>query len=161
SLVPVCPSTLMQLNDWSAATGASAARSAASMGASVSTNASSVAMLGPIIAAPLAKPVIRYSFSARVRIFTRVSVVRMARAARSRRGRLAARLPGRAGYARLHGRHRQQPADHAGRADEHPFRIHADRLGGDGGHAAGVRESLLAGAGVGVARADDDAAHAL
>jgi len=77
-------STLMQLNERFAAIGASMARSAASMAASVKTNASSVAMFGPIIAAPFAKPQMRTpSLSVRVATLMRVSVVRIARAARS------------------------------------------------------------------------------
>ena len=35
----------------------------------------------------------------------------------------------------------------------------ADDIRGDGGHAAGIVDTVLAGAGVGVAGANDDAAH--
>ena len=89
----------------------------------------------------------------------RVSVVRMAWAARSRAAAPASSCLAGAGDAVLDVRHRQVPADDAGGADEHLLGPAADGLGGEGGHAAGVVEAALPGAGVGVARADDDAAR--
>src|SRR5262249_42418669 len=58
----------------------------------------------------------------------------------------------------LDARHRQMPADHARRTDEHLLRPATDRLRSEGAHASRVVETSLAGAGVGVARADDDPA---
>ncbi len=59
--------------------------------------------------------------------------------------------------ARLDALHRQQPANNAGGAHEHLLSPATKRLGGDSRHAPAVIESALASAGVGVARADDDA----
>ena len=89
----------------------------------------------------------------------RVSVVRMARAAASRASAVAVERPGGgadAGFDDLHGK---DLADDAGGANEHLRRPTADGLGGHGGHPASVVESALAGAGVGIAGANDDAAN--
>ena len=75
----------------------------------------------------------------------------------------SASAPGRAAADRLRDaglehRHRQRPADHAGGRDQHLLGRAADVLRGELGHPLGVGEALLAGAGVGVAGADDDGA---
>ena len=56
SLVLACPSTVRQLKDVSTASARISRRSLAQSGASVRRNASMVAMRGPIMAAPLARP---------------------------------------------------------------------------------------------------------
>ena len=90
----VWPSTLMQLKVQAAARRAMARRSVGSTRASVRTKASIVAMFGPIMAAPFARPVNRTSTpsitATRVQILMRVSVVVMAWAASSRAAGLAA-----------------------------------------------------------------------
>jgi tetratricopeptide (TPR) repeat protein len=65
---------------------------------------------------------------------------------------------GRGPDARLDLGHGQVSADDPRRADEELLGPAADGLGGDRGHAAGVFEPARAGAGVGVARAEDDPA---
>ena len=83
SLVLVCPSTEMQLNDSSTASARMPWRSAAATAASVRRNPSIVAILGPIIAAPLAIPSRVTSppptVARRATSFGRESVVRIAR----------------------------------------------------------------------------------
>ena len=87
SLVEVSPSTVMRLNDTATASCSRRRASTGSSGASVATKASMVAMSGRIIPAPLAMPVrvtgTPSRSSRRVAPLGRVSVVRMAREARS------------------------------------------------------------------------------
>ena len=66
--------------------------------------------------------------------------------------------PGGDGDAGFEDRHRQRPADHAGAGDEHVRRVAVQFEGEEFGHAAGVEQALVAGAGVGVAGADDEPA---
>ena len=85
SFVLMWPSTLMQWNDSSTASTRAAWASCFRRHASVITSESIVAMFGPIIAAPLAMPVIRVGMppivTSRPRSLGTVSVVMMPRAA--------------------------------------------------------------------------------
>ena len=122
SLVLVCPSTEMQLNESSTASERIGWRSLGQTGASVSRNASIVAIRGPIIAAPLARPrsetarpVPRCSSETTLggcRSSGSPGRRRGSRRLGARAGRLARRSPASEPV------HRELVADHAGRGDE-------------------------------------------
>ena len=96
--------------------------------------------------------------SARVLTLMRVSVVKMARAARSKAVGSRGQIAGRVGDALFDARHRHEPADHAGRSDQHLLGPKPKSLAGAFRHAPGVVQALFAGAGIGVAGTNDDAA---
>ena len=132
-----------------------------SSAASVMTTQSMVAMRGPIMAAPLAMPVITTSRPPiqRVRLATlcRVSVVSMPRAAASSAASSCASASLAMSHASRDFVERQKLADDASRQDEDLVGLGTNRFGEIGGHGCRVAIAPRAGTRIGIARVDDDA----
>ena len=115
-------------------------------------------MFGPIMAAPLAMPVICISRPAMVTLrpasLWTVSVVNMPRAAATSEASLRPSFTAAAAMPCVDLVHRQERPDHAGREHQGLVRLRPAGGGGQPGHLLGVAQPALAGAGVGHARAD-------